>query len=105
MFDDQKSQLLASLDGAHESYYRSEIFGGPSLYFHLKSLEAARAQALQAFTEYVYATLAAWGMHRMGPGGAKMCEFGEFQSSVGDIWPLVLLLQNKTPEKLNESDW
>lgn len=105
MFDDQKCRLIASLDEAHESYYRSEIFGGPSLYFHLKSLEAARAKSFQAFTEYVYATLAAWGMHRMGPGGAKMRAFDEFQSSVGDIWSLALRLQNKTPDKLNVSDW
>ena len=29
----------------------------------------------EAFVETVYATLTSWGMHRMGPGGAKLVDF------------------------------
>jgi hypothetical protein len=105
MFDDQRNRLLGALDAAHDAYYRAEIFGGPSLHFHLRSLEAARAQDFERFAEYVYAVLASWGMHRMGPGGSKMREFEEFRASLQVVWPAALRLQDKTPGNLNESDW
>ncbi len=104
MFDNQRSRLLAALDEAHHAYYRAEVFSGPSLYFHLKSLEAARAQDFERFAEYVYAVLPSWGMHRMG-GGPKMREFDEFHSSLRVVWPIALQLQEKTPSSLGESDW
>ena len=71
MFDDQKTRLLSALDAAHAAYYKKEIFGGPSLYFHLQSLDAARKQNLDRFAECTYAMLAAWGMHRMGAADRK----------------------------------
>lgn len=75
------------------------------MHFHLRSLEAARAQDFERFAEYVYAVLASWGMHRMGPGGSKMREFEEFRASLQVVWPAALRLQDKTPGNLNESDW
>lgn len=104
MFDDQQNRLLTALDAAHEAYYRAELFGGPSLHFHLKTLEAARAQDFERFVEYVYAVLPSWGMHRMG-GGPKMHEFSEFHSSMQAVWPIALSLWEKTPSTLTESDW
>jgi hypothetical protein len=104
MFDDQQNRLLTALDGAHDAYYRAELFGGPSLHFHLKTLEAARAQDFERFVEHVYAVLPSWGMHRMG-GGPKMHEFSEFHSSMRVVWPIALQLQEKTPSSLDESDW
>jgi hypothetical protein len=41
----------------------------------------------------------------MGPGGSKMCEFNDFQSSLQRIWPTALQLQAKTPSSLSEEDW
>jgi hypothetical protein len=105
MFEDQRNRLLTSLDAAHDAYYRAEIFGGPSLHFHLRSLEAARAQDFERFAEYVYAVLASWGMHRMGPRGSKMGEFEEFRASLQTAWPAVLRLQERAPSDLNETDW
>ena len=105
MFDDQQNRLLAALAAAHDTYYRAEVFGGPSLHFHLRSLEAARAQDFERFVEYVYAVLASWGMHRMGFGGSKMREFGEFYSSLRLVWPIALQLHEKTPSSLGASDW
>ena len=87
------------------TYYRAAVFGGPSLHFHLRSLELARAQEFERFTESVYAVLASWGMHRMGPGGSKMREFDEFHSSLRVVWPLALQLQEKTPSSLGDADW
>jgi hypothetical protein len=105
MFDDQRNHLLSTFDAAHDAYYEAQIFGGPSLHFHLRSLEAARAQDFERFSEYVYALLASWGMHRMGPGGSKMCEFDEFCSSLKIVWPIALQLQEKRPSSLVETDW
>jgi hypothetical protein len=49
--------------------------------------------------------LSSWGMHRMGSGGSKMREFGDFQSSLNAVWPLAIQLQGNTPNELTESDW
>jgi hypothetical protein len=58
MFDDQRNHLLSNLDVAHDAYYRAQTFAGPSLHFHLKSLEASRAQDFERFAESAYAVLA-----------------------------------------------
>ncbi len=104
-FDRQQLLLLRALDEAHRTYYETEVFSGPSLHFHLKSLEAARHHDFERFVECVYAMLASWGMHRMGPGGSKMRNFANFQSSMRSVWSIALPLQNATPSNLGESDW
>jgi len=59
-------------------------FTGPSVYFHLRTLErlnslgVSKALEDELFFEYLYATLTSWGMHRMGPKGAKLVEFMDF---------------------------
>lgn len=57
-------------------------FTGPSLYFHYRTLSLRRqygtiAELLtdECFLESLYATLTAWGLHRMGPKGAKLVDF------------------------------
>lgn len=105
MFDDQKSKLLGGLDAAHAAYYKDETFGGPSLYFHIQALNAARERQFDRFCECSYAMLASWGMHRMGSRGSKMREFGEFHSSLTLVWPLAAQLQGKIPSELSEGDW
>jgi hypothetical protein len=105
MFDDQRTRLLEALEVAHSAYYKKEILGGPSLYFHVQSLDAARERQFDRFAECTYSMLAAWGMHRMGSGGSKMREFDEYQSSLKKIWPLSLQLREKTPSELAEEDW
>jgi hypothetical protein len=105
MFEDQRNRLLIALDAAHEAYYRAEVFGGPSLHFHLRSLGAAKAQDFDRFAEYAYSVLASWGMHRMGPGGSKMREFEEFRTSLQVVWPATLRLQERAPGNLKETDW
>ena len=77
---------------------RSEdVFSGPSIYVHKKTrcmLDRSRllgdcdAQAVAAciqddvFLERLYATLTAWGLHRMVPQGAKLIEFVDFAESL-----------------------
>ena len=105
MFEIQRDSLLDALDEAHAAYHRTEPFGGPSVYFHLRTLEAARAQNFDRFAEYAYTMLAAWGMHRMGSRGSKMRIFEDFKASLLDVWPLALRLQTKAPNALDAADW
>ncbi len=98
-------QLLRNLERAHDAYYRSAVFGGPSLYFHQAALRAAELKDFERFSEMSYAVLTAWGMHRMGRGGSKMREFDDFHGSLKLLWPLILNLQQQTPDDLGESGW
>ena len=61
-------------------------FGGPSVYFHQQAIRAQASDFLgDRHIEMIYATLASWGMHRMGAPKdtkAKMVEFDDFRSSI-----------------------
>ncbi|HZT04520.1 MAG TPA: hypothetical protein VFA39_19890, partial [Steroidobacteraceae bacterium] len=49
------------------AYERFRSFGGPSVYFHEQCLQAGANEFLsERHLEMLYATLASWGMHRMG---------------------------------------
>lgn len=57
-----------------KNYFLDQVF-----IFIKKVIELIRQSAdyggllnTDSFLEYIYATLASWGMHRMGPKGAKM---------------------------------
>ena len=102
MFEAHREVVLSSLDCAHDAYYRASVFSGPSLHFHLQSLEARKKNEFELFAELVYAVLTAWGMHRMGPGGSKMREFDDFRDSLAKVWPLAQDLQDVDPDNFNE---
>ena len=61
-------------------------FGGPSVYFHVQAIKEQEANFLSdRHIEMIYATLASWGMHRMGDPEetkAKMVEFDDFKHSI-----------------------
>jgi hypothetical protein len=64
-----------------EFFGSSDNFVGPSVYFHNKALAIRRMhgtvkETLRSddFFDCLYATLTAWGMHRMGPGNTKLIE-------------------------------
>lgn len=58
-------------------------FGGPSVHFHRRALLEGQKQFLsEIHLELIYATLASWGMHRMGPTKTKMVDFEIFQNSI-----------------------
>lgn len=94
--------LVADFADCVRTFETSGTFSGPSVYFHDRAIARRRTHssarsllADEGFLEYVYAVLTAWGMHRMGPQAAKMCEFGEFAASlraaapqIDDLWPL-----------------
>ena len=61
-------------------------FRGPSVYFHTQSIKEQEVSFLSdRHIEMIYATLASWGMHRMGDPDAtkaKMVEFEKFKQSI-----------------------
>ena len=71
------------------AFHDSELFSGPSQYFHLKTLacRARHRSVVEAFNDdqyldSLYATLTAWGLHRMGPGNAKLRDITEIRGSL-----------------------
>ncbi len=61
-------------------------FGGPSVYFHIQAIREQETNFLSdRHIEMIYATLASWGMHRMGDPEdtkAKMVDFSDFKQSI-----------------------
>ena len=102
MFDNQRTQLLTTLDQTHQRYCQKEEEDWPSLHFHLESLETARNVNFERFVESSYAMLASWQMNR---GNARMRKFEAYRSSIRLIWRKVLQLREKVPERLNGCDW
>lgn len=68
------------------SYEQFALFGGPCVYFHQECLRAGRDAFLSLrHIEMLYATLTAWGMHRMGDAEAtktKLTEWDQFHASI-----------------------
>lgn len=98
------------------SYYihkfdSSNRFTGPSLYFHFRTLDRLKecgtlATAFQdnLLFEYLYATLTAWGLHRMGPKGAKLVDFETFRSSLRNQKSEIENLEHLRLTRLSEAD-
>jgi hypothetical protein len=99
------SDLVSSLDEARATFLSTATFGGPSLYFHLESLRARESGDAGRLAEMIYATLVAWGMHRMGPGGAKMTSFTVFRDSFEGALEAARPLSEVTPEQMDEQRW
>jgi hypothetical protein len=81
-YDHKIKDILLNAEKYHRAYYQAETFRGPSLYFHERALATRHDPTAVTHLEYVYATLASWGMHRMGRGGSKMQRFDVFSQSV-----------------------
>ncbi len=105
MFERKREQLLGSMETAHAAYYEAQVFGGPSLHFHLRALRFAMDTDCDRFAEYVYALLTAWGMHRMGRGGSTMVDFENFHDSLRPLWPIIKAMQEASPEGIDEEGW
>jgi hypothetical protein len=105
MFEQKIAEVLKCMEAAHENYYSDAIFGGPSYFFHRKALDMAAEDDCAGFSEAAYAMLASWGMHRMGPRGSKMRDYGPFAASIADLWPSMMQLRQKSPELINDQDW
>ena len=95
------NQLVQEFEACLSVFERARIFTGPSVYFHRKTLaERARypniQDALQSdlLFDYLYATLASWGMHRMGNNQVKLCEMETMRNSIQSQIPDLIKLQD-----------
>jgi hypothetical protein len=77
--------LVANFGRYLREFEQRTVFGGPSVHFHVRAIErrmthesVLSAIADEELLELIYATLASWGMHRMGPKGAKLVDFELF---------------------------
>lgn len=104
-------ELMAGLEAFVRTFDRSRLFTGPSVYFHNCAIERLRthispAEALgdDLFLETVYATLASWGMHRMGDSPARMVEFEIFRDGFQAQTAAINEIQNIKLSELSDSD-
>lgn len=79
------SRLQAGFPRYLQAFASAELFSGPSVYFHRRTLDCLKVHrsAVDAvrddrYLEALYAKLMAWGLHRMGPTNAKLIEFADF---------------------------
>ena len=82
------NDIVSNFNAYLEVFEDSNLFTGPSVYFHNKVLEQMRqhntpVEALEddQFFDYLYATLTAWGMHRMGPGNTKLVNMSDLKET------------------------
>lgn len=99
--DSRLARLSANLEHYVEVFTEAERFSGPSLYFHHKTLNclqtyrsASEAICSDELFDWLYATLASWGMHRMGKGNTKLRDLKEIKESVRAQSASIALLQN-----------
>jgi hypothetical protein len=103
--------LVSTFDDCLARFESDAIFAGPTLYFHLRTLETLRAhvspaQALddQRWFDYLYATLASWGMHRMGPRGAKLRPMDDLRDSFQGQRPAIAEIQRLRLHELSSDE-
>ncbi|MFH1327313.1 MAG: hypothetical protein ABIH76_00440 [Candidatus Bathyarchaeota archaeon] len=94
-----------------EIFNKENLFSGPSVYFHLKTLERGEklgsvSEKVQdgMFLDYLYATLSSWGLHRMGDTGAKLVEYEDFKRSLQEKTQAFLSLEKYSLLKLTEEE-
>ena len=110
------AQLLADLDREFEKSIaactKRTIFTGPSVHFYERTVRMVREAASlrdlarsEMFCDYVYATLTAWGMHRMGERvAAKLTAFPTFQAALCSLLKEVDDLRGMSVCDLTEED-
>lgn len=93
------------------AFDRAQLFTGPSLHFHFRTLERLQqhdtaSSALQddLFFEYLYATLTAWGLHRMGRVAAKLVDFPRFTQSIRNEQATIAKLEGRKITELREDN-
>lgn len=81
-------QFPSYTDAFEKAFQEERTFAGPSLCFHFECIRQFGDTSVQEkldsfrFYEYLYATLASWGMHRMGDTATKLQNFSEFKSQI-----------------------
>ncbi len=93
--------LIEQFDEYVDEFNRRNLFTGPSVYFHNKTLQIQQSHNTSCdvlqddlFFDYLYATLAAWGLHRMGSGVTKLAEIKELKASFRKQKEQIRILQS-----------
>jgi hypothetical protein len=77
-------------------------FGGPSVYFHNRSLQEINIDFLGlTHIEMIYAVLPSWGMHRMGDTSTKIINFDKFLEQIENNREILNELKNKEINEIN----
>ena len=90
-------------------YERERDFPNSAYYFHKRVLEMIRTKDYDAlfrdklFLEFVYATLAAWGMDRMD-GKARLVKFDVFEKSILNNLDAVKYLSKYKLNEMNDEE-
>jgi len=91
------------------SYDQFCAFGGPCVYFHQECLRAGRTGFLSdRHIEMLYATLTAWGMHRMGDTETtktKLTAWAEFRESLREQGLALEALRHLDMRVLSPADY
>ena len=88
------------------SYEQFVSFGGPCVYFHQQCLRAgADAFLSDRHVEMLYATLTAWGMHRMGDAKTKLVSWDQFSASLLKHKALLEPLRGQRMMDLSEAEY
>lgn len=81
--------LIEKFNEYMDYFNKNNPFSGPSWHLYRKIMGQRLNSDLESlvdveFIEWTYATLASWGMHRMGPDdrGAKMNDFDNFKNCI-----------------------
>ncbi len=108
--ENRVSKLSGDIDYYIGHFEKSDNFVGPSIYFHHKTLEQrgkhSDIESLlddDLYYDYIYATLASWGMHRMGPGKTKLVDIEDMKDSIKLALPALKMLWGKSIYELKES--
>lgn len=82
----------------------NDPFSGPARYFPRKALECCRNKFFLSdrHIEMIYATLTAWGMHRLGEKGAEMPDYKCFKCSILRCKSDIEELKSNEIDKLTE---
>lgn len=104
-------RVIDKFDDYVEQFNKRNLFTGPSNYFHNKTLDILRkydqphkALHYDKFYDCLYATLTAWGLHRMGPGFVKLAELEEIKRSFKNQKDQIRNLQDVKITNLKDSD-
>jgi hypothetical protein len=99
--NERVEELIRYFEEFVEHFNNTPLFSGPSLYFHKKVISILSRIGLQEaigdnlFLEYLYATLASWGLHRMGDTNTKLVDFENFKGSIQSNRDEILKLKDE----------
>ncbi len=109
-FTNNEKELIKNIASLYEqSLNVMNDFEGPSIYFHVQAIQEQKRTFLSfRHIEMIYATLASWGLHRMGDPKqtkTKMVKFEEFKNSLVNHQQSLASLRGTTMAGSSETDY